>query len=275
MQQPINWIEIFAFIANMATAVGLIVAIYQLYKSNAQHREKARRVAAKEAVEIANLFQKTVINDFSFISSVLGLTGQKQYFGESEKLKCFELRFTQEEMVKLFGAAAYEELAKQNSKINPGLLAQAAIRTDQIAAYEEFDTKDPKGAVKKQVDVINQINAFNQMRNGLLNTMEWAAMTIVTGIAAEDVIYQSLHQVVLRYVRMEYPTIAMHNSELSACDQFYTNLILLYQMWSEKELAAKEKDEDNLAKHEIDIEEQRLERERNRDKNVTVPRPIK
>ena len=268
MQLDTNALQIISTAASILTLLGFIFAFVQIVIGNRQHRENARRTAAKEAVDIAKMFQHKIIPDMTIVMSVLVLSGQKKFFGDSEKLCNSELRFTEEEITEIFGTEGIQHFYEFEKKIDAELLGKAAARSEQVIIEPRSNpTNDCEKAKALQRDV-NQKNSFSRTRIALLNTMEWVAMTLNTKIASEEVIYQSLHQIFLRYVRMEYPMIALQNTETNACDQYYTNIIQLYKQWSKRESEAREKDQ-RIADDQSRFERnQKKDKEKRRDGNI-------
>lgn len=66
----------------------------------------------------------------------------------------------------------------------------------------------------------------------ILNRLEYVAMYLNSGIANEEIIYPSLHQVFLPFIKSCYYIIAELNSESS--NKYYTNVIKLYNLWNDK-----------------------------------------
>lgn len=66
----------------------------------------------------------------------------------------------------------------------------------------------------------------------LLNQLEYLCMQFKTGLADEEIVYQSLHQLYLSVVKSLY--IVISNTNDKQVDKFYTNIVWLYNVWSER-----------------------------------------
>ena len=268
MQTPsIDWATL-AAIAECVSAIGIFFAFLQIVSSNKQHKENSRRASAAEAISIARKFQNTIIPDFTLVSRVLHLTGHKAYFGDNPKLVSSELRFTKEEAIEIFGDTFEQTSDEYDKRITPTLLGTAAAMSRQVIVTPVKSTKsdvDLSGEIERN---INQINAFNSVRMALLNTMEWIAMTLNTKVADELVIYQSLHQIFLRYIRLEYPLIASSNCDTNACDQYYTNIITLYKLWASRSLESHHKDQELVKKEEELVRRKKAQLSKQRNGNI-------
>ena len=258
-----------AIIANIATALALIVACYQLYQSNRQHRENAKRCAAEKAIDIAKLFQASIIPKMTYITLVLGLIGQAESYEKSPKLHDYHLKFTKEELVALFGKDAIEAYRQQQEEILPLLLNFAKGDTDCLFSNSTWETNSEElKQVRDRILKYKSQKEFEEQRSDLLNTLEWVAMLINTRVASEETIYQSLHQMFLKYVRLEYPTIAQYNSDYCASDQYYTNIILLYRRWEKRWQLANKNDLKLKQKSEDDQLRRQQRHQKRRDGNV-------
>jgi len=77
-------------------------------------------------------------------------------------------------------------------------------------------------------------NETYQKFNSVLNKLEYFSMSFISGIADEEVVYQSLHQSFFTIVSFFYPSICLFNSK-GGKDKYYTNLIELYNIWKKRE----------------------------------------
>lgn len=252
-----QWEKYIQIAASVATTLGILFACFQLTQSNRQHKDDANRASAEKAIELARMFQADIIPRISYCALVLGVIGQDKY-EKSEKLQTHKLRFTKEEIERKFGTNAEAEYKKMETSIKYKTIMLA--KREYKKAMKEVAADDTADFFEQQKEIME----FCCERSSLLNTLEWVAMMINTKVADEKVIYQSLHQVLLRYIRLEYPTIAFQNSEEKAEDQFYTNIIHLYRRWESRWESAHEKSEKERSKQ----ERRNARHEKTRDKIV-------
>ncbi|MDD3335390.1 MAG: hypothetical protein PHI98_07720 [Eubacteriales bacterium] len=259
-----QWVSL---LASVFTVVAVFVAVSQLISSNLQHREDAKRSSADRAIDIGKLFQSQLIMEMSFNTLVLGFSGQSKLYEKCDKLHCDTLRFTQEEFLELFGMDAETAYEGCQKNITPLLLSMAAEKYDELLQSREQETATETELFKTIQDAKAK-HEFDEKRMNLLNTLEWVAMLINTRVADEAVIYQSLHQVFLRYVRLEYPAIALMNSDKRACDQYYTNIIQLYRLWEGRWLEACVRDHVLSEERKAEENRQKAKQQARRDQNV-------
>lgn len=108
------------------------------------------------------------------------------------------------------------------------------LSEEQIRQQARDDTEKAD-----QIKSLIMVQQYAKVVDHLLNSLEYFAMYFNTGVADEEVVYQSLHQTYLKIVRAMYFVIAQRND--SPKDMYYTNIINLYIKWSERDKKMKEK----------------------------------
>lgn len=76
-----------------------------------------------------------------------------------------------------------------------------------------------------------------------LNVLESFAMSVNQNVSDSEMLFSSLHQTFLKFVRFVYPFICYQNKE---CEVFYPNIIQLYHSWTKK------KESDNKLMQELE-----------------------
>ena len=76
-------------------------------------------------------------------------------------------------------------------------------------------------------------------------------MNISSKAADSDFIYQSVHQIFLRTVRLLYLEISILN--VDSTDKFYTNIIDVYNKWMKIYLINKKKENKRIKKSNLDL----------------------
>lgn len=72
--------------------------------------------------------------------------------------------------------------------------------------------------------------SFNSLVSDVLNELEYLCMGLASHVAGSAFVYQSLHQVFLRTIRVLAVEIALSNNTYYS-DKFYTNIIEVYNNW--------------------------------------------
>lgn len=79
-------------------------------------------------------------------------------------------------------------------------------------------------------------NKFFKTVTETLNNLEYFSMSFNTGVADDEVVYQSLHQSFLKMIKMMYFYIAFQN--VDGKDKYYTNIIDLFNRWRDRYMEA-------------------------------------
>lgn len=107
--------------------------------------------------------------------------------------------------------------------------SKSMINFDNVEIIENF-TEDE---INKLEDIKNNLSMELKNRmSEILNRLEYVAMYLNSGIANEEIIYPSLYQVFLPFMKSCYYIIAELNKESS--NKYYTNIIKLYNLWNDK-----------------------------------------
>lgn len=241
-------IEIIAIGGSLATTIGLFVASWQLVVAAKQRKDSARRSAVKEAVVIARMFQERLVHEMAFVVNVykeLGLHELISIVPTDQSLK-----FTQEEAKERFGADSIEKHHDMVHKVSQSILDNVAMKSVAFKIETRSLAHSSEDEARFQTEMVerNKVADFYNSLTELANTLEWVGMLINSGAADEEVIYQSLHQVFLRYVHLNYFGFARFNCEASACDHYYINVIELYNNWVQKREQQRCEDEKRQAK---------------------------
>lgn len=198
----VNWFSstygMFQSFGAVATTISIIWLIKQATTSKREYEYNCEWQEKSKAIELADFYRINVINRLSNVEPPLRITG---IFDKLPKVKHDEMdAFTQDELIRLTGMdfSWRTILEQENDTSTKELLSLTYIEIEQ-----------------------------------LLNVLEYFSMYLVTGVADESVVYQSLHQTFFRIVRMLYSWIAGMNKNPK--DKYYTNIIALYKTWNEKE----------------------------------------
>ena len=82
---------------------------------------------------------------------------------------------------------------------------------------------------------INLCNAVIGELSIAANDLEYFSMFFNSNLAESEVVYESLHQTFLAYVRLLYPVISYANTRSDYSKKYYTHIRDLYSLWSKKE----------------------------------------
>jgi len=103
--------------------------------------------------------------------------------------------------------------------------------SDEIEFLTHLSNKIKSDSLKMIRLKMKITTGFTDITLRTLNKCEYFAMSFNVNLADDKVVYQSLHQVLLRVIRLLYPMICDFNKNTIA-DHYYDNVIQLYNRWS-------------------------------------------
>ena len=202
--------------------------MYRQIKNSNKQKEKEYDYKRKEkAVEMAVVFQE-LLKDVSYIIGILEKTKIKEIY--HDRIKFNELKeFDYEELISKFGRNVISE-------INGADILGTIDISEIVNLYMRFNYADEnflKLYDKQENGKITILitNDFLERKLSVLNKLEWFSMNFTLGLADESVVYQSLHQVYLSFVKLFHFEISIKNKE-GPKDKYYCNIIDLYKEWS-------------------------------------------
>ncbi len=245
--------KIFGMLAGLF-AIGSVIIAFKNYNHN------RKRAAKDKACELARFFETEILETASFVLQALMLPAKERLIKAfpSDKIKSFD----HDEMSGLLKQAGIKPEDAQSifSKVDDAdgniifsylfKKANTEIERERVLLHIKKPLSPPvppDGAPPKIV--LNGETLADELRSAitaLLNKLEWFAMYFYLNVADEDAVYQSLHQNYLAVVNVLYYRIASVNKDNG--DKYYTNIIELYNLWSDRLRARNEKQAKALKK---------------------------
>ena len=224
IQQPL-WFTILQLALAAITAGAIILYIINYITSK-------RRSCTEKAIDIAKIYSEEIIKNISYITLVLDFAG----IDIKNKLKSNHLvNFTKDEFLESgLQESDFDDLfikihkgGKLDILISNRALILSPNYNDNLIVKLDL-TKN--GSIEALTSILH--NEFVSLVMKILNTLEYMAMCLNSGIADETVIYQSLHQTFIKLIKYLYFYIAKLN--ISGCDKYYTNITVLYNLWNSR-----------------------------------------
>lgn len=181
-----------------------IVAFVSVLLFYIDYRYRKNKERAEKSIKIAEQFAKEIIDPLSFIYAIFEKYG-------IDKL-ILKAKFTE------FEDFDIDEL-------------NTIYSSEDINSYKELISKC--NSELKGLRISNIINVT-------LNNLEHMCMNIVTKVADEKYIYNSLHQQFIRVINLLYIHISLTNIDNK--NKYYTNIIYVYNIWKNKYIKAEEKE---------------------------------
>ena len=215
----------------------LTAAATAIYAYKAYNHQKCRS-KKQAACELAKYYAEVIIEKYTAICNVFVMSGYRDYLC---KIVCFDEinDFDKQELDNLLLQKNIDskEFFDKSHHFDPLVIfacrmARVYSVEDRRAAIEGtivLDEENEKAIVRTAPYIHND---FMQDVTSLLNDLEWFSMNCHYGLADEELIYQSLHQVFLSTVLMLYPIICENNTNNE--DKHYTNIIWLFNKWRDR-----------------------------------------
>lgn len=238
-------------ILQMVTNIFLIVSVIFiaiqafLYKKDFVIRNK--KLEAEKAIELAEVFGNEIIPLCEYLFYIYKVVGIEDIVSEIDSSKLKE--FDEEELDRILSKSKQENLAALSKKITLEQLMNGKTTisqqySDEIAVALET-IKDKKllqeiqsnPELKEKKEQLKHLHyqlyrEFIKSKTTLLNKLEAFCMYFNSGVAEEEVVYQSLHQIFLKAVKLFYYEIAINNK--NGKDKYFTNIIELYNSWNDR-----------------------------------------
>lgn len=223
---------------------GLVVSVLQYTAScvdNTVLRDQEKKI---RAAEMANKFQAEMIPELNVLAGAYRCSKLDEKV--LDKLKEKELKlFDKDEVDRILA-----EIRISQEQILSGLYAGCIIYDGKISIKNvkesgkvNISDEDKKMAEDKIWENINQLS----------NKLEYFGICFNSGIADEDTVYQSLHNVFFQCVYMLYPFIFANNT--SESDRLFSNVSRLYIKWKERYENLVNEEKQELINRKMDVQQ--------------------
>lgn len=234
----IDWVTV----SSIATAASMAFVAYQSYLMKKSFDYNCEWQEKEKAAELSGLYKDKILVNVAYIFSIMRITGIDQILGSINQENISQ--FTIDEFNRISGKETIQKILdiQKNTKNLPLLLA---VR-EQYPPSLSSACSNPINlslssfcAEKHSEDESRKILSslwfeFSSIQDDILNDLEFFAMHFTSNVADETIVFQSLHQTYLSVVQHLYYIIATRNT--NAKDKYYTNIIELYRIWSERDL---------------------------------------
>lgn len=224
------------------TAIGLIItAIWSIY----QYAKNTARKQQEKGANLAKEFSNSLLSKCGLVTTVYKKSPLYKILNSHEEYNSFR-NFTISELREVYDndlPYIYRDLEKE-CKLDD---IYHNILRKRISPYEQIendkDKKDNK-ATTENTDLKNEDTSdlfildnkdlpfhFISLVDDVLNELEYICMDISSQAAGSKYIYQSLHQIFFRTIKILSVEICLRNNG-KYCDKFYTNIIHVYNEWT-------------------------------------------
>lgn len=231
----------------IATIIASIWALYQYNKSVIKKQQE-------RASEIAKSFSDNLAFKCSIIYGVLE---------NSDIAKLLELDKKNYDSFKVFNTNEIRSVYSNDNFIEKYKKVYNSSNLDKIyyrilntrissSSFQELNLENKEYTDSEARGLFILTNSeypfhFDELVSGVLNELEYLCMNLSSQAADSKYVYQSLHQMFLRTIRLLCVEISMSNNK-SYSDKYYTNLIYVYNEWT------------NLYMKDLEIEKKKKEK---------------
>lgn len=262
-------VEICSYIAGV---IALVYTIRQFKNEIVIYNENKDKEKRIKAIEIAEEFQKLIANELGFISHVLNCEELNNIiksinFTDISKFNQQEVSYILNKDINEINKIYDEKLSDSNhiaqcylshyaklidlNTTNDILLfivndwqPKEITKLKKVICQGDLDEAEKNKMREELYDKIQYnkklfyykdylYNICNTQIIDLLNKLEAYCMYFSNGLADEEIVYQSLHQMFLITIKQLYFLIARNNKDNGA-DKYYVNIIEMYNKWSKR-----------------------------------------
>lgn len=217
--------------ANYVAICSCIIVLIQLVAYFSDSRHKESRCRKEAALKLADEYATTILRNITFIQNVLmRYYDNEKPFLLNEKLDEIKIdKFTSRELTKVKGLERYLCVFENGKYMIPYDIIESASISYQIAYNIIEPQKDGEKESETDESIIKKANIkFMLIVSDTLNKLEQFSMAVNHNVAESEMLFPSLHQTYLKFVRFMYPYICMENID---DENYYTNVIELYRTW--------------------------------------------
>ena len=233
-------------IGGVFIVAGLVVSVLQYTATNIDNwilRDKEKKI---KAAEMANEFQREIIPLSNTLAKAYKMAGLD---------KTILKRITTSELI-MFDKEEVENILKE-SKVN-----MAEVLVGLYVGYL-LGTGKAKDAIIKnngQYEIREEYRAQAESEidtciNQLSNKLEYFGICFNSGIADEDTVYQSLHNVFFNCVYMLY--LFMFGNNTTECDRLFSNVSSLYTRWHARYMGLVEEENQELMARKKEVQKKK------------------
>lgn len=256
-----NWFTWGSLIGLIFTAIW---AIYQFDKSTSRKRQE-------KGAEIAKEFSKGLLLKCGIVTIVYKKSKLYNILNSNKEYDSFR-NFTISELREIYGndlPYIYRNLEEECDldNIYHTLLKSRISLNCKCTSENSKDTNIEKDNSEEQEKTLHELMSYDEIKqlfildnkdlpfhfstlvDDVLNELEYLCMDISSQAADSKYIYQSLHQIFFRTIKILSIEICLRNNG-KYCDKFYTNVIHVYNEWTK--IYEKDSKKEENRKKEVD-----------------------
>lgn len=211
------------------TVLSCSIVLIQLIAFVNDSRHKEFRSKKEAALNLAKEYAENLISYMTFIQIVLCInyneSSPKELYEKIDKIEISGFRL--EDLNKKSEYETYKDVfINEKNSVNSAIIINQSI-TSGIPLIKKIEGIDLE---EKNLNQLCNIR-FRVILCDTMNTLEYFAMTVNQNVAESEMLYDSIHQTFLFFVKLVYPFICEQNIDE---ELYYPNIIKLYKTWVSK-----------------------------------------
>ncbi len=224
-------------VSSLFVIAGVVIAGWQYYLSSKSMMAQMDIECVQRAIDLAEYYKDNILEKYIPIKFVYKESGVFEILNNVKKDE-FK-RFDMMEAEKILSENSIKKLKdlQKTSRFAQAVIEASRIYDFGIDIKSLMEIKEIKSEDKKIVVTIDPskliMHFMKDYVSDILNNIEFFSMHFSHGTADASVVYQSLHQSYIEIVQLLYYNIAKLNEPGKS--KFFTNVIELYNQWSEQQ----------------------------------------
>lgn len=211
------------------TVLSCSIVLIQLIAFVNDSRHKEFRSKKEAALNLAKEYAENLISYMTFIQIVLCInyneSSPKELYEKIDKIEIAGFRL--EDLNKKSEYETYKDVfINEKNSVNSAIIINQSI-TSGIPLIKKIEGIDLE---EKNLNQLCNIR-FRVILCDTMNTLEYFAMAVNQNVAESEMLYDSIHQTFLFFVKLVYPFICEQNIDE---ELYYPNIIKLYKTWVSK-----------------------------------------
>ena len=214
-------------------------AIQKQHKKESDYKERDNDYEKKKrACELAQYFEEHIVSLISYIEGIITSSNENAFVTLNEIFPSDIIKeFDYDEMMGLLLKASKDiSFVAKLFEATPAMI----LGNKHVQAKNEMHLSFMLEFYSDIISGTDNVNMkgellkieYDRIISEVLNKLEWFSMNFHYGIADENTVYQSLHQMFLSTICSLYYYIAIQNKNNP--DKLFTNVIWLYNLWNER-----------------------------------------
>lgn len=234
--------DVLSSLSSVAVIVSTLFVAVQVRLLFNDYKKRNKKEEFSKSFELTKFYTSKILPKMPKIQMLYDLCG---LMDKVQRIKPSIKNFDKEECIQFVDPSQFKDELKKiyNEPIEIIILLHAEFTgISMCAAFSEYDRYEKLVSENKNKEVLleqykKRICEFIlDELNVAANDLEYFSMFFNSNLAESEVVYESLHQTFLAYVRLLFPIICYSNTRSDYSKKYYTHIRDLYVLWASKEV---------------------------------------